>query len=124
MQTPIPIAAILFMAVTGCQTEQAGPPAERGEQRPGRTMLADAELGQHVRQLFAAEPMLAGTAIRVMAGDGVLRLGGMVRTPAQHARVREIVQGIDGVRRVDDYLVRYGRSGVGDGPTALARLQL
>lgn len=87
-------------------------------------MLADAELGQHVRQLFAAEPALASAEIRVTATDGVLRISGMVRTPVQHARVREIVRSLDGVRRVDDHLVRYGRSGVGDGPTALGRLQL
>lgn len=120
--------AALVAAVTAisCQTEQPlqRTPAERGEQKPGRTMLADSELAHRVQIGLANDPVLAETAIRVETVDGVVRLRGVVYSRTQQTRALEIARAIDGVRRIDDVLVRHGRSGVTDGPLAQIQMQL
>lgn len=120
-------AAVAFIAAIsgiGCQTEPALPPTpvDHGEQRSARTMLADAELLQRVQTEMAREPALA--AIRVETAGGVVRLRGAVQDGAQQARAREIARGVAGVRRIDDQLIRHGRSGVADGPLPQLQLQL
>lgn len=120
------VAFIAAVAAAACQTEQAlqPTPADRGEQRPGRTLLADATLLQQVQTRLAAEPLLAETAIRVETGGGVVRLRGVVYSPVQRARAIEIARGIHGARRIDDQLIRHGRSGVNDGPLPRTQFQL
>lgn len=121
------MAFIAAIAAAACQTEQAlqPTPADRGEQqRSGRTLLADATLLQQVQTRLAAEPLLAETAIRVETVGGVVRLRGVVYSALQRARALEIARGISGARRVDDQLVRHGRSGVTDGPLPRTQFQL
>lgn len=116
-----------LMAMTlGCQTEQSlqQSPLERGEQRPGRTMLAETELVERVRMELAHEPLLAPTAIRVDGHGGTLRLRGVVHTGAQHSRAIDIARASAGVKRIDNQLIRRGRSGVTDGPLPDTQLQL
>lgn len=118
------IAFIAAVSGMGCQTEQAlqPTPVERGEQRSARTMLADADLLQRVQTELAREPALAG--IRVETAGGIVRLRGVVRDSAQQARAREIARAVGGVRRIDDQLIRHGRSGVTDGPLPQTQIQL
>ncbi|MFP5349944.1 MAG: BON domain-containing protein [Gammaproteobacteria bacterium] len=122
-------ATVAFIAAVGgigCQTEPALQPApvERGEPQSARTMVADAELLQRVQVELAREPAFAAVAMRVEAANGVVRLRGAVRDRAQQARAREIARSIPGVRRIDDQLIRHGRSGVADGPLPQLQLQL
>lgn len=115
---------IAAVAGLGCQTEQAlqPTPVDHGEQRSGRTMLADTELQQRLEANIAHEPLLAAARIQVAINGGVVRLRGVVLSHAQHARAREVARALHGVRRIDDQLIRHGRSGVADGP--LPQLQL
>ena len=120
------LALIAAVAATACQTEQAlqPTPAERGEQRPGRTLLADADLLQRVQAGLAREPLLADTVIRVESVGGVVRLRGVVYSSVQQARALEITRAVNGARRIDNQLIRHGRSGVSDGPLPRIQLQL
>lgn len=120
------VAFIAAVSGMGCQTEQAlqPTPVERGEQRSARTMLADADLLQRVQTELARDPTLAATSIRVETAGGIVRLRGVVRDSAQHARARELARGVGGVRRLDDQLIRHGRSGVADGPLPHTQIQL
>lgn len=126
MRQPATIAFIAAVSGMGCQTEQAlqPTPVERGEQRPARTMLADAELLKRVQTELARDPALAAASIHVEAVGGVVRLRGIVRDNAQHTRAREIARAVGGVRRLDDHLIRHGRSGVADGPLPQTQIQL
>ncbi len=120
------VALIAAFAAVGCQTERPVPqtPPDRGEQRPPRTMLADSNVLQRIRADLAHEPLLAGTQISVEADRGMVRLRGVVYDGVQQARALEIVRGIQGVRNIDNQLIRHGRSGVADGPLPHAQLQL
>lgn len=120
-------AGLAVMALTlGCQTEQSlqQTPLERGEQRPGRTMLADTAVVERVQTRLINEPLLAPTAIRVDGNGGTVRLRGVVMTGAQQVRAVDIARTSAGVKRVDDQLIRRGRSGIGDGPLPDTQLQL
>ena len=120
-------AGLAVMALTlGCQTEQSlqQTPLERGEQRPGRTMLADTTVVERVRTGLNTEPLLAPAAIRVDGNGGTVRLRGAVMTGAQQVRAVDIARASAGVKRVDDQLIRRGRSGVSDGPLPDTQLQL
>lgn len=119
-------AGLAVMALTlGCQTEQSlqQTPLERGEQRPGRTMLADTAVVERVQAGLINEPMLAPAAIRVDGNGGTVRLRGVVMS-AQQARAVDIARASAGVKRVDDQLIRRGRSGISDGPLPHTQLQL
>lgn len=120
-------AGLAVMALTlGCQTEQSlqQTPLERGEQRPGRTMLADTAVVERVQAGLINEPMLAPAAIRVDGNGGTVRLRGVVMSGAQQARAVDIARASAGVKRVDDQLIRRGRSGISDGPLPHTQLQL
>lgn len=120
------IAFIAAVSGIGCQTEPPlqPTPVDRGEQRSARTMLADAELLERVQTELAREPALAAAAIRVETAGGTVRLRGIVHDRVQQARAREIARSIAGVRRIDDQLIRHGRSGVADGPLPQLQVQL
>ena len=127
MQRSAQAALALLAAMTAsCQTDQSlqPTPAGRGDPPSGRTMLADSDVSREVRRVLDTEPLLADATIEIDAIGGVVRLRGMIRHPAQRARALALAGQVHGVRRIDDGLIRYGRSGVGDGPLAQTQIQL
>lgn len=75
----------------------AGPPALGG------TAL-DAAINGRVAAALMSDPGLEGARIVVDTEDGVVRLEGTVAQRGETGRALELAAGVEGVRRVDNYL--------------------
>lgn len=65
---------------------------------------ASTELTQAATDALASSPYMAGTRVRVEAGDGRVRLHGDVGTFFEKQMAQEVVRRIDGVEQVENLL--------------------
>ncbi len=104
--------AAVGLAIAACAT----PPARSPEQ-----VLEDATVTSRIKSGLLRDPVVAGSAIGVEVQDGVVTLTGRVPSEAVAARAVDIARNTEGVRRVEDRLVRGGQaSGSADVPAGPA----
>jgi hyperosmotically inducible protein len=65
---------------------------------------SDRQITEQIRTALYKNPALASNDISVQTKDGVVYLHGLVDTNVQRAAVKELVQGLAGVKRIVDSL--------------------
>ncbi|MCB1889821.1 MAG: BON domain-containing protein [Rhodocyclaceae bacterium] len=72
---------------------------------PATPSAADRRLATTVREALAADPQVELSEIDVQVNAGVVTLSGLVNTPAEAQRARDIVRALAGVLLLRDQLV-------------------
>ena len=86
----------LVVGLTGC----AG---DRYSQSTGQS-IEDSRTAERVREALAAAPEYKFDGVKVMAGNGVVRLSGFVNTSAQRKTAGEVAGKVVGVKSVENNL--------------------
>ena len=71
----------------------------------GVKKTTDATLHKTLHDRIRTQPWIHESYISVTVNDGVVELSGFVETADQHSALRALVEGTDGVSRVDDRIV-------------------
>ncbi len=95
------VVALLASAAVGLATAACATQPRDPEQ-----VLEDATVASRIKAGLLSDPVIAGSAIGVDVQDGVVTLTGRVPSEAAATRVLGIARSTEGVRRVEDRLVR------------------
>ena len=77
-------------------------------QRTAGEVVDDATITAQIKAKLAADPDLSALKINVDTNQGAVRLKGEVKTLALRRKADELVQGIKGVKSVDNQLIVTG----------------
>jgi len=87
-------AAIMLLAVTGCET------TNHGDERSEGRMVDDKEITASVQKGLDKDPVYKFTDVSIGTFAGVVQLSGFVNDNAQRMRAQDIAQNTDGVSKV------------------------
>lgn len=90
-------AAVALIVRTLGQPEYAATP-------DSLRMASDLALAAQVRAALAANADIGWTSLQITAREGIITVGGAVRTDTQRARVLDIARAVPGVRQVEEDL--------------------
>src|SRR5688572_17348416 len=99
----IAVTAVLLMGICGCdKTEGIASPEDTLASVTAEVI--DMELAHAVKVALAKQKSLTDVDIAVLANNGEVSLHGIVDNQTQHDLAVKIVQGVTGVKSVDDAL--------------------